>query len=508
MRPVLRTVNSPGSAYFQTGSIGTTALKALILIAVGLSAVCVGIAVTHISWIAIAVGMVAVALVLGMAVNKQQILLWAFVLCGVLITFPAFLPRPSETRESAATGGTIDERGLAQLMIVASVVVFCIWLWLVSENGFSAFRTLPLSILLLYGILILVSIGYAPDRAWSVFGAIKLLSIFLLLVLLSYFIKSTSDISRLLDTVIISSAIVLLVYWFDIARGASTSFEGRPEVSWLNPNSATLIAIVASVMVVARILGRSPFGSPLWLCVAGLLCAMTAMFAGSKSAIGAGAVGILLIMSIVIVRSSTVSQIARIASISFLIVLGLSYLYWTNSGIVAHIQAYESNSNIDATNLTGRVPVWNTAIEASTSDIETFLVGHGYLSTFAYGIEGKYWVATQAHNSFIQTLFDLGLFGLIVVIGFYFQFWRYLVRSISKIPTHLEHWTIALELSAALAALTVVSLTEDIMGGVIESRTFIFLILVFCVFKNWELFQDTQESKEHDHNYSRQPLNN
>jgi hypothetical protein len=488
--------------------MGALAQKAMVVASVGLAAVFTGIVAANLWWIAIVLGILAVAIFLGMVVTRQHIPFWALVLCGVLITYPAFLPRPSETRESAATGGTVDERGLAQLVIVASVLAFCIWLWLVSGNGFSAFRTLPLMLLLPYGVLVLVSIAYAPDRAWSVFGAIKLLSIILLLVLLSHTIRSLGDIYRLLDTVVIASSLMLLVYWLDIARGAATTFEGRPEVSWLNPNSATLIAIVASVMVVARILGRSAFGSPLWLYVAGLLCAMTAMFAGSKSAIGAGAIGIFLIMSIVVVRSSTVSQIARIASISFLIVLGLSYLYWTNSGIVAHIQAYESNSNIDPTNLTGRVPVWNTAIEASTSEFETFLLGHGYLSTFAYGIEGRYWIATQAHNSFIQTLFDLGFVGLIVVIGFYIQFWRCLIRSISRIPTHLAHWSIALELTAGLAALSVVSLTEDIMGGVIESRTFIFLILVFCVFKNWELFQDSPGSQENSGHNSSETLNN
>ena len=51
-------------------------------------------------------------------------------------------------------------------------------------------------------------------------------------------------------------------------------------------------------------------------------------------------------------------------------------------------------------------------------------------------------------------------------------------------PTHPdERWRMSVELLAALTVVTVNSFTEDIFGGIFESRTMLFLLVVFAIYQ-------------------------
>lgn len=452
------------------------------------AAVAAGVSIARFSVLAfggvvvITVGLLCIAMV-----RKNNLLAFALAACATLIAFPAFLPRTVADRESAAFGGGIDSRGAAQLAIIVAMIAMGLWLWLVSDAGVTTLFRPPIPTLLTYSFLILVSLLYAPDRAWSTFGLLKLLSIIVLIVVLMATVQTSDQLKRVIDTMLSAVAVLLAVYWIDIARGAASIYEGRPEVSWLNPNSATLAAVVLGIVMTARYLGTRPLPRPGLTIGLGMFGAVTALMAGSKSSLGAGATALVIVMAVVFFRSPTGFSLARLTIMLTGVVMTMAYFVVTESGVVAHLEAYESNQYVEPTTLTGRVPVWSTAITETVSSPFSAMVGHGYLSTFALGLQGRHWVAHQAHNSLVQTFFDLGLAGLIIVILLYAQTWFCVLRSVLTFPVGDQRWVRALELLAALTVLTVVSLTEDIMGGVVESRSFIFFIVVFGIHQNMTL---------------------
>lgn len=438
--------------------------------------------------VAITLGLLCLSLV-----RKETLLTFALAGCGTLIAFPAFLPRPGADSESAALGGDVDGRGLAQLAIIVAVIAIGLWMLLVSDSGMSVFFRSPMPLLLCYVLLVVVSLLYAPDLAWSTFGLLKLLSILVLLAVLAHTVRTPDQVKHVIDTMLAAVAFVIAVYGVEIATGVAGMYQGRPDVSWLNPNSATLAATLLGIMMTARYLGARTLQRPALTIGLGLFGAAIALVAGSKSSLGGGALALLLVVALVLFRSPTGFRMTRAMLMLGAVAIIVGYFVATDSGIIAHLDAYESNQFADPSSLTGRVPVWDAAITDTMSSPFTTILGHGYLSTFALGLQGKFWLAHQAHNSFVQTFFDLGAIGLTLVVILYAHTWFRVVRTVLILPVSDQRWVRALELLAALTVLTVVSVTEDIMGGVLEARSYIFLIVVFCINQNVAIHSEPEK---------------
>lgn len=450
-----------------------------------IAAIAAGAGIARFSVIGLGAAVALTGLLLCLSlVRKHTLLTFALAACATLIAFPAFLPRPAIDRESAAIGGEIDSRGIAQLAIIIAMVGLGLWLWLISDSGMKVFTRPPMPILLCYGLLVVVSLFYAPDKGWSSFGVLKLLSIVILIAVMTSTVQTVDHVKRVVDTMIAAIVVVLSVYGLEVVTGMASAYQGRPEVSWLNPNSATLAATVLSIVMTARYLGTRPLERPLITIGLASCGAVVAFVAGSKSSLGAGALALLIVMAVVLFRSPIAFRMIRVMMLLAGMATIMGYFVVTDSGIVAHLDAYGANQYMDPTSLTGRVPVWNSAITETLSSPMTTILGHGYLSTFPLGLQGDYWLAHQAHNSFVQTFFDLGAVGLTLVVLLYVHTWYKVLRSVATLPVTDPGWVRALELLAALTVLTVVSVTEDIMGGVMETRSFIFLLVVFCINQN------------------------
>lgn len=426
-------------------------------------------------------------------VKKTNVLVSALTCYGVLIAFPAFLPRPEADREGPAYGGSLDTRALAQLAIFAMVLAIGCWLWLLSDMGLSDLLRSPVNLLVMYATLILISLAYTPKLAWPAYGLFKLTVLIAVITVLSSTIKTAAQLKRTIDFLLASITMVLGVYWFDVLRGAARKSSGRYETVWLHPNHATLLAVTLMLVLTVRFLvSPNPSHQTRIVAFAGF-GAISALIAASKSSLGAAAIAIVLVTLVVMVKKPTGSMLVRITVFLIGVFGVLNYFIAHNLGIVAHLSSYEKT---DPTSLTGRVPVWNTAIDATLSNNFATLFGHGYLSTFSIGLQGEYWVARQAHNSFIQTFFDLGLVGVALVLILYLSSWSRVWRAIHRYSIYDPRWTRALELLAVLTALTVVSFTEDIMGGTVENHTMIFFLTVFCIYKNLTVSLGVNEAPE------------
>jgi O-antigen ligase len=441
-----------------------------------------GVGAVYAPMVTIAASIVlASALIPLMLIRRSNVFTFALLCFGILISYIAFLPRPTGDRVGPAYGGALDLRAQAQLAIFFAVLALGCWLWAVAGGGVSDLLRFPLNILGIYVIVTVISLLYAPSLAWSAYGVIKFLTVYVVIAVLSTVIKTEADLKRLIDFVLGAIFIVLGVYWVDILNGTAVRQLGRYETSWIHPNHVTLLAVTVMIVLTVRFL-TSPQPRGQWrLITLACFAAATAMMASSKSALGAAAIAIVVVTLVILVKKPTGSMLARMV---VLIMAGFGVLYYflvNNIGIAEHLAEYEQGS--EGANLTGRVPVWHTAIDSTLATPFTTIFGHGYLSTFSIGLEGEYWVARQAHNSFIQTFFDMGIIGLAVVIILYASTWSRAWRSVAKYSLHDPRWVRSLEILAALTAQTIVSLTEDLMGGTMENISMIFLLTMFCVSK-------------------------
>src|SRR5690606_16050431 len=121
---------------------------------------------------------------------------------GLLLVFPAFLPRPTEGREGPAYGGALDTRAIAQLLIFASIIVVSSWLWLVIGAGISDLLHFPLIVMWGYAVLIGISLAYTPQIAWPAYGLFKLTALLMLLTLLWIVVKTSADLKRAINYVL------------------------------------------------------------------------------------------------------------------------------------------------------------------------------------------------------------------------------------------------------------------------------------------------------------------
>lgn len=408
---------------------------------------------------------------------------------SVLIMYPAFLPRTGSNRQNPAMGGALDTRALAQLAVFAMVAAVACWLWMLAGAGIADLGRFPMNILMPYAMVAALSLGYTPSIGWPAYGLFKLLSITLLLTLLARTIATAAALKRLIDVTMGAIVVVLGMYWLDIVRGAAGYEGGRYTTTWLHSNHATLLAVTLLLVLTSRYIASIEPGSRLYLPLMGF-AAITALITASKTALGGAAVALAVMILVIIVHKPSGKALARIVLLGLAAIGVLAYFLAKNLGIVAHLLWYEDAVS-DAASLTGRVPVWQTAISDTLESPFTTLLGHGYLSGFAIGLEGTFWTAQQAHNSFIQTFFDLGAIGVVLVALLYLVSWAKALRALRVFDRHDPRWARALELFAVLTLYSVVSMAQDIMGGTIESRTVIFLLILCCIDLNLRVTPDT-----------------
>lgn len=414
---------------------------------------------------------------------RESTLLGVLIFCySALVALPAFLPRRASDRESPITTGALDIRALAQLGIYVLLFALACWMWMVAGGGIADLIRAPVGGLMAYTCAIMLSLLYTPQIAWPAYSVLKLGTLLLLLSLLSKEITNFRDLQRLINGILLAILVILVMFWLDFVLGVATITGGRLRTSWIEPNHLTLIAVTLVLVLVVRMISDTSGASSLQLPITATAAA-TALASASKSALGAAAIGLLVTLIFIMFSRPTISVLARILAVFAGLIGLISYFIVLNVGVVAHLQIYGSNSR-DVAALTGRLPIWETAITDTLSDRFTLLLGHGYMSTFAIGLEGEFWTTGQAHNSFIQTFFDLGLVGLILVVFFYITTWIHAIQALRKFAPSDARWGLALELVTLLTLFTVDSLTEDIMGGTVESRTALFLLIATCIHIN------------------------
>lgn len=449
---------------------------------ISITMIAVGIAVVSeplLAGLALVLGIVLV--VLTSLTNVTRIYYAALVLCGSIIAYPAFLPR----RQDEITGSMFNPRASVQLAILLAIALSAFWIWLSTPGSLRVFGRTRLALLGWYCGVVLLSLTYTPDLRWAAFAALKLFGPVLVLAVLAVLVQTAGQLQRVLDVMLAGIGVVLLVYWADIITGAATSNStARFSSGWLHPNHAGIFASVFTVLMVGRLLTATARNAA-WS--AGLLAAagvISILMIGSKNALASGIIGIALV-ALVALRWRPKTTLLYLAGGTLVVGLISTFFLTANTGIFAHLRVYDTSEYLQVTDLTGRVPLWDVVLRQG---FEHPIIGHGYMATFADGFDnGQFWVAKQAHNAFIQTFFDLGMVGVVIVVALYAAAWVAATRQALTSKPGTQFWPLSAGLLGALGVVTSNSFSEDIFGGIFEGRTMLFLLIVFAIFQSAEL---------------------
>lgn len=428
--------------------------------------------------LALVAALVACCLTGETAVRRTTLLL-----CAVIIAYPAFTPRRAAGYTTVVDGGDFGGRAQFQLIVVVGVAAAAAWLWLTTPGTISALRRLPLSLFALYAGLITVSLAYTPDTRWAAFAALKLFEAFLLVGVLAVVVHTPDQLRRVVDIMLLACGVVMLVYLGDLAAGAALgTSSARARNTWIHPNNISLICFTFASITAARFFTARDRRS---MRLGGGLMAF-GIFAGlmtaGKSGIVAGTVAILLALGISLLRLGLPRIGGRMLLLVISVLLIGSAIVAANVGIARHWATYTESENGELGTLTGRLPLWQVVYERG---MEQPIRGHGYMSTFESDLDNElFWVASQAHNAFLQSFFDLGVPGFLVVVAIFVTALGSAIRQVFTLPVRDVRWPISLSLTAALTALTINSFTEDVFGGLFEIRTMLFVIVVFAIFQN------------------------
>ncbi len=408
----------------------------------------------------------------------------ALSVCALVISYPALLPRQQSDRLAPIYGGSFDARAKALLVVVSIVASAGALLWLATPGASAAFTRAPLNRFAVYGVLILFSLIYTPDRSWAAFAAIRLIEYFVVIAVLAALVRTAAQLKRVVDVMVGAIGVVLVVYWVDIVRGSAFQEDGRTSVSWIHANAAAALAGILTTITATRFFTATSSRDSLAMGALSCFGVASAVMLSGKTAVGGTILGLALMMVMVAIRKGTHLKAGRVLVALVAAAVGVSYVISANIGIAASLQAYNENPYAPATTLTGRIPIWSTAINDTLSSPLRMLFGRGYMSTFATGLEGHFWVTHQAHNSFIQTFFDLGSLGLLAVLLIYAGAWRSVLRQVRSFRNTDDRWPLSIELLAALTVLTAMSFTESIFTGVFDPVAMTFVLVVFAIYQN------------------------
>ena len=425
---------------------------------------------------------IAAALLVGATylTNEAAMRTAAFAVCAAVIMYPAFLPRRSGI--SVAFGGDFGPRAQVQLVVILGLVLAAVWLWLSTPGTVAALRRAPLNYFAVYGGIVLVSLLYTPDKTWAAYAALKLFQAFLVVGVLAVLVRSTEHLKQLINVMLAATAVVMLVYLFDVVSGnAVPDNVARPTTRWIHANGASIITFTFAVIMAARFFTapsrRAARTAGLLMCFG----ALVGFIAGGKTALAGAVVAVFLILVVTMIKQPSRFKFGRLMLIGLGLVAVLAIVASLNVGIAAHLRIYTEDEYRNAADLTGRVPVWQAAIQGG---LERPIWGHGYMSTFAIGLEGRFWTAGQAHNTFVQTFFDLGLVGLVAMLAIYAgAWWSVLRQSLRRGPPD-DRWRLSVQLLGGLAILSVDSLAETPFGGIFEIVTMLFIVIVFAIHQN------------------------
>lgn len=336
-------------------------------------------------------------------------------------------------------GGSIEGNPIATI-IFSGLILFSV-IVLLKRRTFSLTWVLSnRGILLLYAY-ILLSIMWSPYPEVAIKRYIKMIGCLLIALLLA----SEEDHDKALEHVLrryIAISLILSLYFIrtDRSIGYTIGAHGSYFMAGIagHKNALGILCAYSLIFLLMRALRRWPDINYF----DGVLALINLYFlirAQATTALVLAILGVVLILGLKIVGNF--QRIVILVMISLIVTLPVLMITINSPGAVIS-GAFFSATGKDAT-LTGRIPMWKDLIRIGQKDLILGSGYEGYWIMHYKEIWAKWtFLPVSAHNGFVEVLLNLGLLGLVILIG---VIARPLFRLGSEVSISrpLSHWSLA-----------------------------------------------------------------
>lgn len=307
-----------------------------------------------------------------------------------------------------------------------------------------------------------MSVAWAPDRAVAIRALVTLAQLLLLMVMAANVLREPGDVRRVMDVLLVSTvAVALIVVWTLPVGTHRASFElfGHTE----NPNYVAAVLVFPAVAAIGLGTTRGVLGWWRLACVVPIAIAL--FLTGSRGG------GVALVGGIALIAAMHRRMGIGVAALA----LGLAVLLPRVVPETTADRLWSRYSTAEEDRLSGRMDIWRVGM-AMAADSPVVGASFGSFSDSFYrymltaGVDPYFAHAHSrgnraAHNVFLRALAELGVVGLMVLVG---AFWGHLralwrARADALRRRDVAQARLALALLGVLASVVLFAGTLDLL---------------------------------------------
>jgi len=334
----------------------------------------------------------------------------------------------------------------------------------------------------LFSFVCAASCIYSPRPSFSAVWAFKMVLIALLLQVCWYQMDGLQDTLTFLKFTFFGYALVAFQPVIVSAmRGEMFDEEGRMSII-VNPDALSADAATVFILALTLFSRVKNEGLRMSAVVFGVSGFAVMILAGGKAGIISGLAGGALYFLIRRGIGPTLGYMIGAAGAALLLI--------SFTPLGDYFSQYHSGGN--AATLSGRTLLWSAVIPAI---LQNPILGHGYVaSTFVYmELNAVGWAAPQLHNGFLETLYNTGGTGFILLLIVILLIPKDLFRVLRRTAPSAPLYRIAAGSIALYAVLLMNGLFNATFGGRVRAP---FALLMAMVFVSGKLLQGTEDSME------------
>ena len=313
-----------------------------------------------------------------------------------------------------------------------------------------------------FALLAVASIPLSPSPMYSLAWAFKLVLTVLLLRAFLTSMEGNEDLLSLFYTLLLGVSVIIVLRLVLAMNAPEPFFHGGRLNDYASPTGLSTLAAVLSLlsMTIFAIRRRG------WLLFPLAFGLIVILLSGGKTGMVAGVLSAMLFLAL--------QKQVRYALGLLVILFVIGGILLVTTPLGKYFQDYSQSG--EASTITGRTDLWATIWPAI---LEKPIVGHGYVASRFLSIDldvAGGWEPPHTHNSFLEPLYNNGIFGLLLVLVMNFIIVRNFVRVL-RCPADRESFFLAVGGFSIYVSLFINGMLKVTFGGTPDSSFTVFLAL-------------------------------
>jgi O-antigen ligase len=313
----------------------------------------------------------------------------------------------------------------------------------------------------LFTLLAVASVPLSPSPSYSLAWAFKLVLTVFLLQACASSMEGNEDLVSFLYTFLAGIFVIIVLRLILAASAPEPFFRGGRLNDYASPTGLSTLAGVLCLMSLTLFAIRKRG----WLLFPIAFGMLVILLSGGKTGMVAGVFAAMLFF--------VLQKQVRYALGLLVVFLVIGGVLLATTPLGKYFQDYENSG--EASTITGRTDLWATIWPAV---LEKPIVGHGYVASrfLSIDLDVVGWEPPHTHNSFLEPLYNNGIFGLLLVLIMNIVIVRNLVRVVRN-PADQETFYLAAGAFSIYVCLFINGMLKVTFGGTPDSAFTTFLAL-------------------------------